>query len=77
MGGCTYITKQGDMWDYIAWQIYGDESYVYVLYRANPKYMDVYLFEAGCTIYCPYIAAEDDSEESTPEWRDVEELEEV
>lgn len=76
MGGCIYKTKQGDMWDYIAWQIYGDEDYVSVLYRANPKYLDMYLFDDGCEIYCPEIVAEDEEDENIPDWRDSENLEE-
>lgn len=76
MGGYTYRTKQGDMWDYIAWTVYGDESYVSVLYRANPQYLDIYLFEDGACIYCPEVAAEAEEEEDIPEWRDSENLEE-
>ena len=45
MGGFTYTTKQGDMWDYIAWRVYGDESLVYLLYRENPKYLDTFIFD--------------------------------
>lgn len=76
MGGYIYRTKQGDMWDYIAWKVYGDEDYVSVLYRANPAYLDVYLFDDGCEIYCPEIEKEDDEDENVPEWRDTENLEE-
>jgi len=76
MGGYTYRTKQGDMWDYIAWAVYGDESYVFVLYRANPQYLDVYLFEDGIDIYCPEITAEAEEDEDIPEWRDSVNLEE-
>lgn len=69
-----YRTKQGDMWDYIAWKIYGDESYVSILYQANPKYIDTYIFEDGCEIVCPDITI-DDIEEELPDWRDNEDLE--
>ncbi len=75
MGGCIYRTKQGDMWDYIAWVVYGDESYVSVLYRANPQYLDVYFFDDGCDLYCPEITAEPEEDENIPEWRDNEDLE--
>lgn len=76
MGGCSYTTKQGDMWDYIAWLVYGDEAYVSVLYRANPRYLDVYLFDDGCEIYCPEVTTEAEEDENIPEWRDSEDLEE-
>lgn len=77
MGGCVYQTKQGDMWDYIAWTVYGDESYVSVLYRANPQFLDTYIFEAGIEIVCPEITVGDDDDENNPEWRDEEGLEEA
>ena len=51
MGGFTYTTKQGDMWDYIAWKVYGDESLVYLLYRENPKYLDTFIFNEGVKLY--------------------------
>ena len=42
IGGFTYTTQQGDMWDYIAWKVYGDEAFVYLLYRENPKYLETF-----------------------------------
>ncbi|RKI24655.1 phage tail protein [bacterium 1xD8-6] len=76
MGGYTYRTKQGDMWDYIAWTVYGDESYVPVLYRANPQYLDIYLFEDGIDIFCPEITAKNEEDDNVPEWRDSGDMEE-
>lgn len=74
MGGIIYKTKQGDMWDYIAWKVYGDEAYVNVLYNANPRYLKVFIFEDGCEITCPGISVNSDSADA-PEWRDNEDLE--
>lgn len=74
MGGIIYKTKQGDMWDYIAWKVYGDEAYVNVLYNTNPHYLKVFIFEDGCEITCPEISANNDSTDA-PEWRDNEDLE--
>jgi len=74
MGGITYRTKQGDMWDYIAWKIYGSEDYVNVLYDANPQYLKEFIFEDGIEITCPEINIEDDTADA-PEWRDNEDLE--
>ncbi len=74
MGGIIYKTKQGDMWDYIAWKVYGDEAYVNVLYNANPKYLKVFIFEDGCEIICPVISAGSDTADA-PDWRDTEDLE--
>ena len=75
MGGFEYTTEQGEMWDYIAWRVYGDEKYVKVLYEANPQYLDIHIFDDGCVLWCPEIEAEED-EEDIPEWRDEEDLEE-
>lgn len=74
MGGIIYKTKQGDMWDYIAWKVYGDEAYVNVLYNANPKYLKVFIFEDGCEIVCPVITAGSGNTDA-PEWRDEEDME--
>ncbi|MFG6330031.1 MAG: tail protein X [Lachnospiraceae bacterium] len=69
-----YKTKQGDMWDYIAWKVYGDEAYVNVLYNANPGYLKVFIFDDGREIICPEISGSNDNTD-TPEWRDNENLE--
>lgn len=74
MGDVIYTTKQGDMWDYIAWKIYGDESYVSLLYKANPGYLKTFIFEDGCDIICPEISGIND-ETDMPEWRDNEDIE--
>lgn len=73
MGGFYYETKQGDMWDYIAWKVYGDERRCRLLWEAeeNRQYLAVYLFSAGVRIWCPYIE-EDTDEDEAPEWRDNE-----
>ena len=71
MGGFTYTTKQGDMWDYIAWRVYGDESLVYLLYRENPKYLDTFIFDEGVKLYCPEVEViNEDEDEDSPEWQD-------
>lgn len=72
MGGYYYITKQGDMWDYIAYQVYGDEYQLPVLYEApeNAEYLDVYIFDAGCRIWCPKVTNIESDEDEVPDWRD-------
>lgn len=71
MGGFTYTTKQGDMWDYIAWRVYGDESLVYLLYRENPKYLDTFIFDEGVKLYCPEVEViNEDEDEDAPEWQE-------
>lgn len=71
MGGYFYTTKEGDMWDFIAWMVYGDELKVEALMRApeNAKLLEHHIFPAGAKVWCPEIEEEDDEEE-TPSWRD-------
>ena len=73
MGGNYYTTKQGDMWDYIAWVVYGEETYSRLLMEAqeNKEYLTTYIFSAGVRIWCPYIE-ETDGEDESPDWRDNE-----
>lgn len=75
MGGYYYTTKQGDMWDYIAYLVYGDEYKMPVLLEANQRYNDVYIFEAGIKLWCPELSILEESEdEEVPEWRDFEDI---
>ena len=49
MGGYYYETKQGDMWDYIAWKVYKNERMIGKLLNApeNREIMTTYIFSAG------------------------------
>ena len=77
MADRTYITKQGDMWDYIAWIVYGSEDYVPYLYQANPQYLTTYIFDDGIEIICPDVpVTEENEDENLPDWRDSENLDE-
>ncbi len=49
----TYTTIQGDMWDSIAYKVYGDRSYTGKLMRLNPKYHDYFIFPAGIELTMP------------------------
>ena len=53
-----YTTIQGDMWDTIAYKIYGRETYTAKLLRANKDLRDVVIFPAGVEILCPDADAE-------------------
>lgn len=70
-----YRTKQGDMWDYISWLVYGDEYYVKELYRANPQFLEIYIFPDGCDIYCPELETGMEEDGNIPDWRDENDLE--
>lgn len=62
-----YTTVQGDMWDSIAYQFYGDVKYIGLLMQNNTDLLDVYVFSAGTRIYIPELPAEENDD--LPEWR--------
>ena len=70
IGGFTYTTRQGDMWDYIAWKVYGDEAFVYLLYRENPKYLETFIFDEGVQLVCPEVDIVSDDDGDVPDWMD-------
>lgn len=63
----TYTTIQGDVWDLIAYKLYGDEKYMKNLIEANWKYIDVVVFSSGTLLNVPEILEEE--MEGTPFWR--------
>ena len=62
-----YITVQGDMWDSIAYQFYGDVKYIGLLLQNNIDLLEIYVFSAGTKVFIPEIPEEYD--EDLPEWR--------
>lgn len=73
MGGYYYTTKAGDMWDYIAWKVYGEERFIETLLLAkeNRELVYIYIFSAGTKVWCPYVEEEDVDDEE-PYWRSEE-----
>lgn len=63
----TYTTIQGDMWDGIAKKLYGTESAMNVLLRANQQYSSTIVFNSGIELAVPeYVAPKT---ELLPPWR--------
>ncbi len=52
----TYITREGDVLDWIVWQHYGTISVLEKVMQANPNITDEKL-SAGIEIKLPYIEA--------------------
>lgn len=71
MGGYYYTTKQGDMWDYIAWMVYGNEKMIEKLLGAeeNREIMATYIFSAGVKVWCPEVAEQAKTNDLAP-WRE-------
>lgn len=73
MGGKYYETDAGDTWDYIAWKVYGDESYLGIIMEQpeNASILLTTIFSEGEKVWCPEIE-EEEIEDDLPEWRDSE-----
>ena len=63
----TYSTIQGDMWDWIAFKVYGREGCMSELLKANEQHREITVFPAGVQLTCPDIPAE--SSRVLPPWR--------
>ena len=64
----TYTTKQGDAWDAIAFQVYGDVIYTGFLMQANFPHLDTFVVDAGVVLQTPDLP-EDDDLANAPIWR--------
>ena len=64
----NYSTIQGDMWDYIAYKVYGNEKYINLLLEANQQYRNYAVFPQGITLICPDVP-QDSGPEYLPPWR--------
>lgn len=64
----TYTTQQGDAWDAIAYQVYGDVNYTGWLMENNFQQLDTFVFEAGVVLQTP-DPLEDEGNTNTPFWR--------
>lgn len=66
----TYTARQGQTWDEIALEVYGDEVYAGFLMQNNYELLDVLIFSAGDTLNTPDLVLE--VEGDTPPWIDEE-----
>ena len=65
----TYMTSQGDTWDLIAYDLYGDEKYMRYLIEASWPLLDILVFSSGTMVNVPDIPEEAD--EDRPFWCDA------
>ncbi|WP_409176664.1 tail protein X [Brevibacillus fortis] len=63
----TYTTIQGDMWDTIAYRVFGNEYLMTELIDANPSHRNIVLFPAGVVLTIPEIA--DPEPDNLPPWK--------
>ncbi len=62
-----YITVQGDTWDMIAKNVYGNEKKMDRLMSSNPGLLDYLIFPAGVKVSVPDLDTE--SQADMPIWR--------
>ena len=56
--GFYYTTANGDTWDRISLEFYGDEKFAPLLMQMNFKYIDTIVFPANIKILVPEITEE-------------------
>lgn len=61
-----YKTLQGDTFDVISLDFYGDEKYASAIIDANPAYIRTIIFDAGVELKIPVLA---DTATTLPPWR--------
>ncbi len=68
MSFVDYITIEGDAFDALALQFFGEETMAWRIMEMNPDYRDVLIFGAGVQLKIPVVEATD-SLEALPPWR--------
>ena len=68
VGYFDYVAKAGDTWDGIAFTAYQVERMAHYVIEANPKYIDVIIFEGGEALKIP-IMDELETPDTLPPWR--------
>ena len=66
-----YTTVQGDMWDSIAYQFYGDTKYIGLLFENNQDLLDIFVFSAGTKVYIPELPDEEDEDIKSISLKDI------
>ena len=66
----TYTTIQGDTWDSIAYDLYGDEKYMKYLIEANWSLLETLVFSSGTVLSVPDLPVE--SDDDLPFWHSSE-----
>jgi phage tail protein X len=65
----TYNASQGDMWDNLAYRIYGDEGLVSLLLYANPTLNKIIIFEKTTLINVPNRPIIVQTNQNLPPWK--------
>jgi len=63
-----YITREGDTFDALALEMYGEEALAHYIIEFNPDYADVLIFEANVLLRLP-IVEDAETPDTLPPWR--------
>lgn len=71
MQALLHHTKDGDRWDLLAWQYYGDTAYTSLIIEANPHLALEVTIPSGNTVLIPLVEAADAIEDidKLPPWK--------
>jgi len=63
-----YLTREGDTFDALALEMYGEETLAHYIMMFNPDYADVLIFEANVFLRLP-IVENMEMPDTLPPWR--------
>ena len=63
-----YTTREGDTFDALALEMYGEETLAHYIIEFNPDYADVLIFDANVAIRLP-IVEDVETPDTLPPWR--------
>lgn len=71
-----YITREGDTFDALALEMYGEETLAHYIIEFNPDYADVLIFDANVALRLP-IVEDVETPDTLPPWRREDESEDT
>jgi len=63
-----YTTREGDTFDALALEMYGEETLAHYIIEFNPDYADVLVFDAGVSLRLP-VVENAETPDTLPPWR--------
>lgn len=63
-----YTTREGDTFDALALEMYGEETLAHYIIEFNPDYADVLIFDANVLLLLP-IVEDAETPDTLPPWR--------
>lgn len=63
-----YTTREGDTFDALALEMYGEETLAHYIIEFNPDYADVLIFDANVALRLP-IVEDVEKPDTLPPWR--------